>query len=144
MLQLALHSGQGLQRLQRMIELLGGDPRVCSDTSLLPQAAESVSVRSAASGFVTRIETAGIGSAAQLLGAGRAFKEDKIDPAVGLKMMVRLGDKVEKGEELVRLFVNHRRNLERATEKVRRSIVFGEERLEPPPLLHDLIRSGGR
>ncbi len=144
MLQQALRSGQGLQRLQRMIELLGGDPRVCSDTSLLPQAAESVSVRSAASGFVTRIETAGIGSAAQLLGAGRAFKEDKIDPAVGLKMMVRLGDKVEKGEELVRLFVNHRRNLERATEKVRRSIVLDEERLEPPPLLHDLIRSGGR
>ncbi len=140
MLQQALRSGQGLQRLQRMIELLGGDPRVCSDTSLLPQAADSVSVRSQASGFVNRIDTVGIGSAAQLLGAGRAVKEDRIDPAVGLKMMVRLGDSVVQGEELACLFVNDRKNLDLAAEKVRRSIVLGEQQLTPPPLIHDCIR----
>ena len=143
MLLQALDSGQGLQRLERMIELLGGNAHVCSDTSLLPGAADTVSVRCDAPGFVNRIETAGIGSAAQLLGAGRAVKEDRIDPAVGLTLVFRLGDRVEKGDELARLFVNERKNLDRAAEKVRRSIIFGGQRREPPPLLYGRLRSGG-
>ncbi len=138
-----LDSGEGLQRLQQMIEMLGGDPLVCSDTARLPRAAETVSVRAGSSGFVNRIDTAGIGFAAQLLGAGRAAKEDIIDPAVGLKMQVRLADSIEEGEEIARLFVNQKENLERAEDHVRKSVFIGDERLKAIPLIHDRIRSGG-
>lgn len=142
-LQQALDAGDGLRRLQRMIELLGGDPRIGDDPSLLPQAAETVTVRAAATGYVARIDTAGIGLAAQLLGAGRATKDDSIDPAVGLKMQVRLGDSIEEGEELGRLFINHRENLDQAADMVRESVAIADKPEQMSPLIHDRIRSVG-
>src|SRR4029450_451662 len=38
----ALRSGAGLRKLQEVIELQGGDPRVCDDTGLLPRARETI------------------------------------------------------------------------------------------------------
>jgi len=142
-LQEALVSGYGLQRLAQMIELLGGYPNVCADTSLLPEAAETVSVRAQSSGYVNQIETAGIGFTALLLGAGRAAKEDRIDPAVGVKIGVRLGDRIVKGDELGRLFVNKRNDLDRAVEHLRSSVVLSEERPAPRSLIHERIRGYG-
>ncbi len=138
-LEAALDSGEGLVRLQQMIELMGGDPRVCDDTTLLPRPAETVELKARSSGYVAEIATDGIGRAAQLLGAGRAAKEDRIDPAVGLKLDVRLGDELSSGERIGTLFVNDRRNLERAIETLQRSIVISEQRIAAPPLIHDRI-----
>ncbi len=143
-LQEALESGEGLRRLQQMIELLGGDPLVCCDPGRLPRAAETVIIRASRSGYVDRIDTAGIGGAAQLLGAGRAAKEDIIDPAVGLEMRVRLGDRIEEGEEIARLFVNRKENLNLSANQVSGSISIGEEPVQLAPLIHDRIRSGGK
>ena len=136
----ALKSGEGLRRLEQMIDLLGGDPRVCSNPSLLPRAKQVVTVQAPTSGFVSHLETTGIGVAAQLLGAGRATKEDRIDPAVGLQLRVRLGDRVERGQELGQLWVNDTRNLDRAVDQLRRSITVSEEPAVIPPLIADRIR----
>lgn len=143
-LEMALESGEGLRRFQQMIELLGGDPLVCSDPGRLPRAAETVTIKAGRSGYVNRIDTAGIGGAAQLLGAGRAAKEDVIDPAVGLEMQVRLGDRIEEGEEMARLFVNRKENLKRAINQVKGSILIGDEPVQLVRLIHDRVRSGGK
>jgi pyrimidine-nucleoside phosphorylase len=103
----------------------------------LPQAAETVVLRARSSGFVNQIQTEGIGQSALLLGAGRAAKEDRIDPAVGVKMLVRLGDRIEQDDEIGLLLVNNRKNLDRAVETVHRSIIIGEQRTDPPPLIYD-------
>lgn len=140
-LEAAIASGAGLERLEQMIELMDGDPAVCSDTTLLPQAAETVELRARSAGFVSEIATDSIGRAALLLGAGRAAKEDKIDPAVGLKLTVRLGDEIRVGDEIGRLFVNDRGNLDRAIETVYRSIAITDQRRVPPALIYDRMTS---
>lgn len=141
-LEQALNSGAGLRRLEQMIELLGGDPRVCSNPSLLPRAGRTVAVKALNSGYVNHLQTAGIGFSAQLLGAGRAAKEDSIDPAVGLKLRIRLGDRIDKGQELGQLWVNDTRNLAQAEDQFRRSITIGDEPVITPPLIVDRIRDG--
>ena len=40
----ALTSGAGLRKFQEVIELQGGDPRVCDDPGRLPRARETVEV----------------------------------------------------------------------------------------------------
>ncbi len=142
MLQKALNSGAGLERLEQMIGLMDGNPAVCSDTSLLPQPAETVLLRARSSGFVNQIQTQGIGQSALLLGAGRGAKEDRIDPGVGLKVQVRLGDRVERGDEIGQLLINSRKNLDRAVDTVHRSIIIGEQRTDPPPLIYHCLSSG--
>ena len=142
MLEQAINSGEGLQRLQKMIEVLGGEPRVCDDTALLPRAAETVTLKAGRTGYLAHIDTTGIGQAAQLLGAGRATKDDDIDPAVGLKMKVRLGDRIEAGMVVAELHVNRREYVEEAMEKVHGSLVVNEHSPQPSKLIYDRIRSG--
>lgn len=138
--QYALDSGRGLQCLAHMIALLGGNPNVCADTSLLPRAAESVVVVAESSGFVNEIRTTDVGSAAMLLGAGRATKNDTIDPAVGLKLNVRYGDQVHSGDEIGRLFVNDRTKCGHAEALLRSSVRIGEAPVEKKPLIYQRIR----
>ena len=137
----SLSKGEGLQQLRTMIELLGGDPRVCDDPGLLPQAAETVTLEADQAGYLVRVDTMGIGQAAQLLGAGRATKDDSIDPAVGLKMKVRLGDRIEPGMVVAELHVNRRQHLEEAIDRVHRSLVVDGRTPPPSELIYDRIRS---
>lgn len=139
----ALNKGEGLQCLGKMIELLGGDPRVCDDPASLPRAAETLTLTADRQGYLVGIDTMGIGQAAQLLGAGRATKDDDIDPAVGLRMRVRLGDRIEVGMPVAELHVNRREHLEKAIDKILGSLAVDE--LTPPPaeLIYDRIRGGG-
>ncbi len=139
----ALNSGAGLQHLEQMIEMLGGNPGVCADTSLLPQSAEKVAVEARSSGYVTEVQTGGIGMSALLLGAGRVAKEDRIDPAVGLKLHVRKGDRVRAGDELGYLHVNDRQNLDRAVEQLHGSVIIGDQRFQAAPLIYDTLRGVG-
>ena len=48
----------------------------------------------------------GIARAAMRLGAGRDRVEDAIDPAVGVRLRVSLGDRVEAGQPLAELHYN--------------------------------------
>ncbi|MBT8347788.1 MAG: thymidine phosphorylase [Desulfofustis sp.] len=140
-LEAALNNGDGLQRLQRMIELLGGDPRVCDDSALLPRAAETVMLKADRAGYLIDIDSVGIGQAAQLLGAGRSTKDDTIDPAVGLEVKVRLGDRIEAGMPVAELHVNRRDHLEAAVEKVRGSLTVDDQIPRAPELIYARIRS---
>lgn len=135
----ALDSGRALARLQAMISAQGGDPRVCEDLCLLPAAANRVSVVAPCPGYITRILTDEIGMAALLLGAGRATKADTIDLSVGIRLKKRLGDRVEKGEELAVFHVNATSNLQAAQARFLAALSFGENPPEPLPRIYSII-----
>ena len=139
----ALESGAGLEKLREMISAQGGDGRVCDDVRLLPQPREILAVTAQREGYITRMDTAQIGSAAQSLGAGRMRKTDPIDPAVGLVMAVRLGDYVHAGEPMAHLYVNDPSNVQGAQERVRSAIQIDPERATLPPLVYATVTKAG-
>ncbi len=55
-----------------------------------------------------------IGTAGVLLGGGREKKEDAVDPAVGIIVHKKLGDKVAAGEALCTVHYNSTERFERA------------------------------
>ncbi|MCC6993680.1 MAG: thymidine phosphorylase [Deltaproteobacteria bacterium] len=101
-----LDGGQALERFARMIAAQGGDARVCEDTGRLPQARTRREVVATAAGVVEAIDAEAVGVAAMMLGAGRRTKEDRIDPAVGIDVLKKVGDRVAAGEPLALLRVN--------------------------------------
>jgi pyrimidine-nucleoside phosphorylase len=105
----ALASGEGLRKLQQVIELQGGDPRVCDDASRLPRARDTALLRADRDGRVARIACRAVGHAAMLLGAGRETVTSAIDPGVGLVLHKKVGDLVMEGETLVTVHLNDRR-----------------------------------
>jgi pyrimidine-nucleoside phosphorylase len=136
----ALGSGAGLRLFQQVIELQGGDPRVCDDTSLLPRASETVELRAEKGGFLSRLACREIGHAAMLLGAGRETTESRIDPAVGVTLHKKTGDEVESGEPLLTVHVNERRGLDQALARLRAAVVVSPEAPASQPLVRQVLR----
>jgi pyrimidine-nucleoside phosphorylase len=96
----AIADGRGLAKLEEIVAAQGGDPAAIRDPERLPRAAGTYPVLAPASGHVAAIDTEALGLAAVALGAGRARVEDPVDPAVGLLVRKKLGDRVEAGEPL--------------------------------------------
>jgi pyrimidine-nucleoside phosphorylase len=93
-------SGRAFERFRHMVELQGGDSSAIDDPARLPATDHSVDVPSPTAGFVTEIACEQVGTACVILGGGRERKEDSVDPAVGIVVHKKIGDKVSAGELL--------------------------------------------
>jgi pyrimidine-nucleoside phosphorylase len=135
----SIEQGTGLEYLQKMIKAQGGNPKVIENTTLLPQANEKIPIIADKNGFLNRIITHEVGISALLLGAGRSKKEENIDPSVGIWMKKRLGDPIEKGEEIAVFHVNNKKNLEEAITRFNNSLTITEKKGKIPPLIYRKI-----
>lgn len=133
----ALRDGSALAKMREWIEAQGGDPLAVDDPLRLPQARFIHEVRSRDAGFVRSFDTEGVGRCAMLLGAGRARKEDSVDPAAGVVLAVRVGDRVESGGLLATLHADDESLFREAAERFLRSVVIGIDAPMPPPLFLD-------
>jgi thymidine phosphorylase len=97
-------SGAALENFRRMTTLQGGNAVSFEDFKLLPTARNRLDVLSPASGYVTRIDCEKVGLASLVLGGGRNTKEDSINPAVGVMVHKKIGDKANRGEPLCTLY----------------------------------------
>lgn len=135
----ALESGAGLAKLRAMLAALGGDVRCIEEPDVLCAVREKIPVTLGRAGYVSAIRAEQIGIAAQLLGAGRATKTDRIDPAVGLVMHKRQGAFVAIGESVATLYVNDPAHAEEAAAMVRGALTLSEEAPAPAPMVYDVI-----
>ncbi len=143
-LERSLVNGTALETFGEMIGRQGGNPAVIDDPSLLPRAARRVEARSPRTGAVERLDALAMGKAANLLGAGRFTVEDRIDPAVGIELIRKIGDPVEREELLAILHVNDETHLEVACRMVEDAYTIAPEAggIAPPPLVVDRIVAG--
>lgn len=133
-----IENGKALQVFKQFIEAQGGNPAVVDDPSLLPQAAYKIEVPAKETGYVGHIVADAIGTAAMLLGAGRATKESEIDLAVGLMLHKKVGDYVEVGESLATIYAN-REDVEEVMNKIYSNVTMSTTRVEAPPLIEEII-----
>ena len=141
LLRALLANGQALEKFRTLISQQHGNPAVIDDLSLLPQAANTVDVCAPRAGTVETLDALAIGRAANLLGAGRFTKEEAIDPAVGIEVLRKVGDRVEGGEALVRLYVNDEQHLDSVRQMVDTAYVIDASGAphQPPPLIVERI-----
>ncbi|CAH8706718.1 pyrimidine-nucleoside phosphorylase [Paenibacillus thiaminolyticus] len=132
-----IRNGKALEKFKEFIANQGGNPAVADDPSLLPQASCLIEVPARQDGVVAEIVADEIGTAAMLLGAGRATKDSEIDLAVGLMLNKKIGDRVQAGESLVTIYAN-RENVDDVIEKIYANIRIGDH-AEAPVLVHDIV-----
>lgn len=101
-----IENKEALEKLKQMIIYQHGNPNVINDYSLFPQAKNKIAVISEVDGFVNKLKALQIGESAMLLGAGRESKDDIIDLGVGIEIVKKVGDKVNKGDVLAYLYSN--------------------------------------
>ncbi|KQL35635.1 pyrimidine-nucleoside phosphorylase [Psychrobacillus sp. FJAT-21963] len=138
MLLKVIEDGTALDIFKRFIKSQGGNDAIIDDISLLPQAKYTINVPAKQDGFITFMEADEIGTAAMLLGAGRATKESEIDLAVGIVLQKKVGDYVKKGESLATLYANTE-NVQEVLDKLTANIEIEDTQKEAPPLIYEII-----
>lgn len=138
-----LDSGAGLAKFGEFVEAQGGDRRIVQETHLLRQASRKMELRAAHEGYIVRMDSAEIGRAAILLGAGRAKKGDSIDLAAGIKLHRRCGEFIAAGDVLATLFFNEMIEPARAGLLIEKSIHIGKKKIPAGALIAGTVASSG-
>src|SRR5262245_50567639 len=135
----AITSGRALERFRACVEAQRGDPRVLDDTALLPQAGKHRAITAGRPGFVTAVETDEIGRVVMDWGGGRRRLEDKIDHAVGLRLHVKIGDRVDGGAPLVTAYYNDESKIEEMEARLRAAYRIGGSAPKSEPLIKAVV-----
>lgn len=109
-----LSDGSAYQKFREVVEAQGGNPQALEKFELLPNATGMREITTSRAGYVSAINAEDIGRASTMMGAGRNTKDDAIDPAVGVILEVKSGEKVDSGAVLCRLYYTDEATLEEA------------------------------
>ena len=139
MLRDAVSSGKALEKLADLVRAQGGNDAAVYNPELLPQAPVTCGVPSPETGIVSRIHAEAVGLVSMGLGGGRAKKEDRIDPAVGVVLHKKIGNSVQAGESLATIHAANEKSAEEAAEKLCRCYEFSAEPVERPPFIRKIL-----
>ena len=137
--QTKLLDGSGYRKLKEVIAAQGGNPAVMDRFELLPNATGAREITSPRAGFVSAIEAEYIGLASSMIGAGRDTKEDSIDPAVGVILEVKAGQKVDAGGVLCRLYYTSEEHVEEAAQLVEDAFKISASAPEERALILEVV-----
>jgi len=113
-----LVDGSAYNKFKQAVEAQGGNPQALDKFELLPNATGMREITSPRAGYVAAIDAEDIGVASNMIGAGRDKKEDAIDPAVGIILEVKTGEKVDAGSVLCRIYYTKEDRVDEAAEMV--------------------------
>ena len=141
-LQQHIQSGKALEIFRKMIELHGGNPKVIDDYRLLPFSTIKEDVTATQAGTIAGVDADQIGRACLILGAGRKKTDDMVDFAVGVSDLLKIGEKVNKGDRLAVIHANDESQLREARRMIESAFTISEDSTPPPPLVTDMILPG--
>jgi pyrimidine-nucleoside phosphorylase len=126
-----LEGGQALERFEQMVQAQGGDLHAPRPVAPVTE------IRALNAGWVTGMNTRALSEAVISVGGGRHVMTDVIDPTVGLELRVRVGDRVEAGQELARMFAHRGPQSDLAESEIAESIQIGQQPVDVPHLIVD-------
>lgn len=131
-LETELASGRPLARFRQMVESQAGRFADCLPT------APTTALTASRSGFVRQLHGRSLGQAVVELGGGRKQLGEAIDPSVGLEMLVRVGDRVDAGQEWIKVFSAPGARKDAAVQLLQKSIVIEDVPPDPLPLVLEI------
>jgi pyrimidine-nucleoside phosphorylase len=136
----AIASGAGVERFRQIIETQGGDPRVVDDYGRLPHVPNRHLVTADRAGFIAALDAELVGRASVALGAGRDRVEDPVDPAVGILVRAKPGDRVKAGDPVLEIQYRESTRLGAALALAERAVAIGEAPPAPRGLIVGEVR----
>jgi pyrimidine-nucleoside phosphorylase len=134
-----LVDGSGYRKFKQVVAAQGGNPQALDRFELLPNATGMREVNSPRGGYVSLIDAEDIGMASNMIGAGRDRKEDAIDPAVGIILEVKVGEKVDAGSVLCRLYYTREDRVEEAADVVEDAFRISGQKPEERELILEVV-----
>ena len=138
LLQSKIENGEAFKKFVEFVEAQGGDITYVLNTSKFEKAKYEISINSNKSGYITKIDALEIGEFAMKLGAGREKIEDKIDYSAGIILSKKIGDFVNSGDELCKIYTN-KENYEEIIKEIKNSFIISENKPENRKIIYKVI-----
>lgn len=100
-----LENGQALAKFEEMVQAQGGD---LEDLYRPVNVAHVVEIPAQETGVISALPAMDFGLYAMRLGAGRAVKSDALDYETGIVFEKKIGDSVQKGEIVAKVYTNEK------------------------------------
>ena len=139
MVEEALSSGKSWEKFRMLVTNQGGDVSYIDDPDKLGKAALIEVVKAPRAGYISEINAQVVGETSVELGAGRVKKGDPIDPAVGIIIHHKVGDKLAEGEPLFTIHANDKGKLDAARIRLLGAHKWSDSACEPLPLFYGVI-----
>src|SRR5271169_1935457 len=134
-----LVDGSAYRKFKQVVAAQGGNPQALDKFELLPNATGMREINSPRAGYVSSIDAEDIGVASNMIGAGRDKKEDAIDPAVGIILEVKTGEKVDAGSVLCRLYYTKEDRVEEAADMVEDAFRISSQKPDERELILEVV-----
>jgi pyrimidine-nucleoside phosphorylase len=131
--------GSGYKKLKQAVAAQNGNPQALDKFELLPNATGMREVASPRGGYVSSIDAEDIGAASNMIGAGRDKKDDAIDPAVGIILEVKAGEKVDAGSVLCRLYYTKEDRVDEAADMVEDAFRISAQKPDERELILEVV-----
>ena len=135
----SIESGKALQKFIELVDNQGGDSSYIKDTEKFEKAKYIMPVIAEKDGYVEELNAEKVGVTSVHLGAGRIKKEDSIDKAVGILLVKKISDKVNKGDTLAFVHANDEIKGKQAVEDIKTAYKISTEKPEKPEYILDII-----
>ncbi|MGH7593713.1 MAG: thymidine phosphorylase [Gemmatimonadales bacterium] len=142
-LEQAVHDGTAFAVFAKMVAAQGGDRATIDDPRRLPRAPIKRDVRSDVAGVVTMVEPRALGRAIIDLGGGRHEVTDVVLPDVGLEVLAKPGQRVQRGDLLAVVHARTAAHADAAVAAVRCAIPIGDTAPEVLPLIAWRVTAAG-
>lgn len=119
-------NGRALEKLVELVAAQGGNASYIIKPELLPRGNKIIRLMAEKDGIVTEVEAELVGKACMMLGGGRETKESIIDPAVGIYLDKKTGEKVCKGQPLATIYATDEMKAQQALECLRKAYSIGK------------------
>lgn len=136
----ALISGKAWECFRLLVRTQGGDISFIDHPEKLPQAKITNTIFSKKTGYIKKISARTIGEVVVLLGGGRTKKGDAIDHEVGIKVLKKVGNYIDRNEPLFVVFAKKEIDFESAKTLLDRSYDVSEEPVDSEPLFNGIIQ----
>lgn len=143
MLQEAIDNGKAFEKFKEFVNGQNGEVRCTEDFTLFDKAKYIAEVKASSCGYISCIHCENIGKASLALGGGRENKESEIDLSVGIKIVKKVSDRVEKDDIIAMVYANDMKKMELAVEMISDAYEYSENVVEQSGLIKAIVTSEG-
>jgi len=133
-------NGFALEKFRELVEAQGGNVSFVDDPEKLPKSKLVKDVKAIQDGYLKEVNAREVGETSVELGAGREKKGDLVDPAVGIIVHEKVGDKIKTDDVLFTIHANDQEKLGRAKVRLMNAIQISQKACKPLPLFYDVIQ----
>jgi len=134
-----IYNNRAYEKFIELVKKQGGDISYIEDISKFKKAEYILPVYSDKEGYINSLNAKIVGELSSSLGAGRIRKEDEIDPAVGIILNKKTGDKVIKNEIIAYIHSNNKEKGAQVSVELQKAYEISNEKTEKEKSILEVI-----